>query len=82
MYLGMESRMVWEGLFTPKNPKDLLESKMGDVGKIRRWDAEEGRRGNKKEHNYATVEMGSEKKMESLKGKAEETLCSPPLWGL
>lgn len=41
-----------------------------------------GRRGNKKEHNYTTVEMGSEKMRESLKGKAEETLCSPPLWGL
>lgn len=42
MYLGRESRMVWEGLFILKNPEDLLGSKMGDVGKVRRWDAEEG----------------------------------------
>lgn len=42
LYLGRESRMVWEGLFILKNPKGLLGSKMGDVGKIRRWDAEEG----------------------------------------
>lgn len=48
MYLGRESRMVWEGLFILKNPKDLLGSKMGDVGKIRRWDARKRRRGNKK----------------------------------
>lgn len=42
MYLGRESIMVWEGHFMLKNPKDLLGSKMRDVGKIRRWDAEEG----------------------------------------
>lgn len=36
LYLGRESRMVWEGLFILKNPKDLLGSNMGDVGKIRR----------------------------------------------
>lgn len=34
--------MVWEGLFILQNFKDLPGSKMGDVGKVRRWDAEEG----------------------------------------
>lgn len=39
--LGRETRTVWEGLFILKNSRDHRESKMGDVGKSRGWDAEE-----------------------------------------
>ena len=41
LYLGTETRIVWEGLLILKNSGDRRESKMGDVGKSRGWDAEE-----------------------------------------
>lgn len=42
LYLGRETRMVWEELFILKNSRDHRESKMGYVGKNRGWIAKEG----------------------------------------
>lgn len=41
LYLGRETRTVWEGLFILKDSRNRRESKMRDVGKSRGWIAKE-----------------------------------------
>lgn len=78
LYLGRETRVVWEGLFILKNSTDhRVKSEMWAKKRLGYR-----RRGGEETKTSTTMEARSEKTMESLKGKAEETLFSPSLWGL